>query len=278
MISFPWEKTLNNIDLITLFHKVRKRIATQGLLPFLYDLANLINFPPNGFPRYGVDKFMQEIAGEVTAGVLVLDAGAGHRPYRNLFRHTVYESCDYLPVLEEVGGDTGVDHTFFCDLENIPRPENTYDVIICNQVLEHLKIPAKAIAEFHRVLKPGGVLYLTAPQCFGIHMAPHNYFNFLDSGLKFLLTKAGFQGVTIRSLGGTFWLLGKVTEKAYGCLIEKIRPGLRGLYLPFHLLVRLNLFFFFFILFFLDGLDREKGWTLNYGCSGYKPRGADGPN
>jgi SAM-dependent methyltransferase len=219
---------------------------------------------------------MENVSGEVAPGALLLDAGAGHRPYRHLLRHTDYQSCDFLPVLEEVGGNTGIDHTFYCDLENIPKADTTYDVIICNQVLEHMKRPGRAISEFHRVLKPGGQLYVTVPQCFGVHMSPYNYFNFLDGGLRFLFEEAGFRVAFIEPLGGIFWLLGKVTEKAYGCLFPYIRPTLRGLFFPLHLCIRVLLFVFFFVLFHLDRFDREKGWTLNYGCCCIKPSREDG--
>ena len=246
------------------------------MIYFLYEISGMITYPRNGFPRYGVDRFMEGVAREVAPGAFLLDAGAGHRPYRALLYHTDYQSCDFLPVLEEVGGDTGIDHTFYCDLENIPKADTTYNVIICNQVLEHMKRPGQAIAEFYRVLKPGGQLYVTVPQCFGVHMSPYNYFNFLDGGLRFLFEEAGFRVVSIEPMGGIFWLLGKVTEKAYGCLLTCVRPSFWGLFLPFHLFVRLLLGIFFFILFHLDRLDRERGWTLGYGCRCVKPVPEDG--
>jgi SAM-dependent methyltransferase len=255
----------------SLFGKIKRRVAAHGLMYFLYELAGLINYPRNGFTRYGVDRFMEGIAGEVASGALLLDAGAGHRPYRALFRHTRYQSCDFIPVLEEVGGNTDIDHTFFCDLEQIPKNDNTYDAIVCSQVLEHVKRPDKVIKEFYRILKPSGQLFLTIPQCFGVHMPPHNYFNFLDAGIRFLVEEAGFWVVIIQPLGGIFWLLGKITEKAYGCLLAPISPPFRAVFFPLHLCFRLVICFFFFIVFYLDWLDREKGWTLNYGCSCIKP-------
>jgi len=100
---------------------VRRRIAREGLTEFLYAIAGRIDFPRNGFPRYGVDEFIKTASREVAAGALILDAGAGHRPYKGLFDHAEYQSCDYMPVLEETGSDTGVLHTFYCDLENIPN-------------------------------------------------------------------------------------------------------------------------------------------------------------
>jgi len=63
-------------------------------------------------------------------------------------------------------------HNFICSLDNIPKPNNSYGVIINTQVLEHVAEPQKVITEFYRILKPKGKLFLTAPQGWGIHGEP----------------------------------------------------------------------------------------------------------
>tara|TARA_B100000401_G_C52759452_1_gene697391 strand:- start:767 stop:1210 length:444 start_codon:yes stop_codon:yes gene_type:complete len=42
------------------------------------------------------------------------------------------------------------------DVHNIPFPENTFDVVICNHVLEHVDDSDVVMKEFYRVMKPGG--------------------------------------------------------------------------------------------------------------------------
>jgi SAM-dependent methyltransferase len=258
-------------EIRNLFKKIRKGIAREGLANFLYSISGRIDYPCNGFPRYGVDEFMRNISSGVAVGAIVLDAGAGPRPYKELFDHARYQSCDFLPVLEETGGNAALVHTFYCDLASIPKDEGTYDTIICNQVLEHVRSPEKVIVEFYRILKPGGTLFLTAPQCFGIHMEPYNYFNFTRYGLGALFTDAGFHVLSIEPLGGIFWLLGKVLQKSYETFLGRIGLPWRSLFLPFHLLIRLFFLLPSFVLFHLDKLDTEKGWTLNYGCCCEKP-------
>jgi SAM-dependent methyltransferase len=49
------------------------------------------------------------------------------------------------------------------DITNIEYPEETFDVIICNHVLEHIIDDGKAMGEFKRVLKSGGVLIIMVP-------------------------------------------------------------------------------------------------------------------
>ena len=46
--------------------------------------------------------------------------------------------------------------------EDLPFTSSTFDVVICLDVLEHVQQPEKLLAEASRVLKQGGLLYLTA--------------------------------------------------------------------------------------------------------------------
>lgn len=52
------------------------------------------------------------------------------------------------------------------DVQCNPFPDNEFDAIICNHVLEHVPDDSKALAEFYRVMKPGG---------FGIFQVPIDY-------------------------------------------------------------------------------------------------------
>lgn len=52
------------------------------------------------------------------------------------------------------------------DIQDIPFDENTFDVIMCNHVLEHVDDDRKAMDEFYRVMKPGG---------WGIFQVPVDY-------------------------------------------------------------------------------------------------------
>jgi len=49
------------------------------------------------------------------------------------------------------------------DIHQIPFNENSFDVVLCNHVLEHVENDIKAMTEIHRVLKPDGFAILQVP-------------------------------------------------------------------------------------------------------------------
>jgi SAM-dependent methyltransferase len=49
------------------------------------------------------------------------------------------------------------------DLHDVPFDDNTYDVVICNHVMEHVDDDQKCMSELYRVLKPGGWAIMQVP-------------------------------------------------------------------------------------------------------------------
>ncbi|WP_197091144.1 class I SAM-dependent methyltransferase [Ancylomarina euxinus] len=84
--------------------------------------------------------------------------------------HIAPEQCFYkrFRALENLDYTTGdlespIADVHF-DVQAIPFSDETYDVVICNHVLEHVDDDAKAMSEIYRILKPGGFAILQVPQ------------------------------------------------------------------------------------------------------------------
>ncbi len=49
------------------------------------------------------------------------------------------------------------------DITDIQYPDNSFDIVLCNHVLEHIRDDHKAMSELYRVMKPGGWAVLQTP-------------------------------------------------------------------------------------------------------------------
>ncbi len=116
------------------------------------------------------------------AGIRLLDAGAGELRNKKNCTHLNYVSqdfCQYEGQGNRAGLQTGSWDTsqidIVCDIVDIPEPNASFDAILCSEVFEHLPAPHLALSEFIRLLKPGGILILTAPFSSLVHFAPYHY-------------------------------------------------------------------------------------------------------
>lgn len=128
--------------------------------------------------------WLEKTIAELPTGLRILDAGAGELKNKKYCSHLSYVSqdfCQYHGVgnglhegLQTQVWDTS-DIDIVSDITAIPSPDASFDVILCSEVLEHLPEPTHALDEFTRLLKPGGVVILTAPYSSNVHMAPYHY-------------------------------------------------------------------------------------------------------
>ena len=131
----------------------------------------------------------------------LLDVGAGSIPYRSLMVDgLVYETLD----LEERGQAL----TYVADAQHMDAvPSQTYDYVLCSEVLEHVADPHAALAEIARVLKPGGNAVITVPHLSRLHEVPNDFTRWTAWGLREMLDSHGFQVGEISPTGGLFTFL-----------------------------------------------------------------------
>jgi SAM-dependent methyltransferase len=178
--------------------------------------------------RAYLHSFLARAGRAVQPAQLVLDAGAGRAPYRGLFSHARYETADFLAVK----GKKYRQPDYVCDLAEIPVDDARFDHVVLTQVLEHLPEPTKVLAELHRVLKPGGILWLTAPLFYAEHERPHDFFRYTQFGLRHILETAGFEVLEIDWMEGYLGTLSyqaRMMSKALPASPHDYGGGLTGL-------------------------------------------------
>jgi SAM-dependent methyltransferase len=86
-----------------------------------------------------------------------------------------------------------------------PTPQDQYDVVICEQVLEHVIDPFGAAENLRALCRPGGHVVVTTPFLVRVHELPmfgmKDYWRFTPRGMTVLLERAGFEVLEVGSWG-----------------------------------------------------------------------------
>jgi SAM-dependent methyltransferase len=171
--------------------------------------------------RVTLDRF---IAAHASSG-RTLDIGAQNSPYAALFPNRI--ALDIKP---------GRGVAVIGDAQALGIGSETFDAIVCTEVLEHLPEPRRAIDEMFRVLRPGGSLLLTTRFLFPIHDAPHDYFRYTKYGLRHLLRQ--FEIVELEEETDAVGTLAVLTQRL-GMQAETLRwTPLRAAWLVAALIMR----------------------------------------
>jgi SAM-dependent methyltransferase len=118
------------------------------------------------------------------AGSRVVDYGCADAPYRELLPSNV----EYLGA--DLAGNDVADIVLLPD-GSLPLPDDSADLMLSTQVLEHVADPVGYLAECARVLKPHGSLVLTTHGIMYLHRDPEDYWRWTCDGLARIVTQAG---------------------------------------------------------------------------------------
>ena len=119
-------------------------------------------------------------------GGTVVDVGSQdiNGTYRGLFG----PSWKYIGVDQVKGKNVDIVMT---SEYSIPLSEESSDVVISGQTIEHCRNPFKLVSEMARILKPQGTMILIAPFKWSVHRYPIDCWRFLPDGMKCLFDNAG---------------------------------------------------------------------------------------
>lgn len=141
---------------------------------------------------YHVDAAHALVVDQLPAGTRVLEIGCGggqsRRWYVGRGHHYVGTDISKTRVhdwLQEHGGPD-----LLCDAHFLPFADESFDLVYCAAVFEHLACPVLAAQEVLRVLKPGGLFLGNASFLEPWH--DNSYFHFSPLGAVEMLTAAGF--------------------------------------------------------------------------------------
>lgn len=132
----------------------------------------------------------------------VLDSGCGSMPYKKIIlSNDKVESYIGLDIESGLNYEN-VKADFLWDGTTMPFDNESFDVVVSTEVLEHVPSPDEYLLEIKRVLKPGGIFFFTVPFLMSLHEIPHDYYRYTPYALERIFKKAGFKIIEIKAMGG----------------------------------------------------------------------------
>lgn len=131
---------------------------------------------------FDIEKRYDEFYNLFPANSKMLIVGAGEKIdyYKNKFP-------DCKVITSDVHNQFKPDYVF--DGHFIPFSDNSFDIVLAAQVIEHTINPWKFCLELQRVTKVGGLLQIEAPQSFPYHAEPYDFFRFTYTGFRSLFSQ-----------------------------------------------------------------------------------------
>ncbi|MCE9594097.1 MAG: class I SAM-dependent methyltransferase [Planctomycetes bacterium] len=162
-----------------------------------------------------LERAVSEIA--VHARGRLIDVGVAERPWGRHFegRARRYFGLEYPPVADNLSpGIWQAMHRLkgvvdvFGDAGKLPFRDRSWDTVLAIELLEHVRDPDAAMAEFARVIAPDGRLLLTVPFVAARHQLPFDFVRFTPDGIRALVERHGFTVEVIRPRGNSATAVG----------------------------------------------------------------------
>lgn len=159
-------------------------------------------------------QYLNEKISKLPVEAKILDVGAGHGDFADIFEGRHYFSLDIFPYAEV---DLVVDLAQEC-----PFAEGTFDVVVLMNVLEHVYENRELIKNIGKVLRPGGQLIITVPFLLKVHQAPFDFSRYTPYYLTQLAEESGF---LVKNLDGYFDTLYLLNESLGNLWQYSIQPN-----------------------------------------------------
>lgn len=214
--------------------------TSRGLRKAYHRFARRLNYAP--MPG-GEFDFLSAILAEIpNAKILVIGAGERRFP------------CD--ATYTDVAFANGI--SCICDSHDIPYPDNTFDAVIADSVLEHVCDPQRCVAEYTRVLKPRGFVYAVTPFLQPGHLGAYDFTRFTHLGHRRLFRQ--FDEVASGRSGGPVYAAIHLFREQLQCLTD--HHHLKSLLRLIGLLIT-------YPIRYLDPLFSRNAQSYNSACAFY---------
>ena len=197
-----WEAWQNRILGGSLMYHVLKLRVLLDRVYHVLKLRGLLDgaIPSDHSSQVTSEWYVERLLNSSNSIIQVMDLGCGTGNSLDLFRRITPDirwiGLD-IEKSPEVVARTRTDGAFVTyDGIHIPFGDNSFDLIYCNQALEHVRNPENVLREVYRLLRPNGYFVGSTS-----HLEPYHsysFWNYTPYGFSLLIKDAGLQLLEIR--------------------------------------------------------------------------------
>lgn len=146
-------------------------------------IAKRLVSPPKKVTAENVDNLIKLLSkGNDNPRILIVGGGTvgqGMEPF--------YENAQIELVSFDIYASPFVQ--FIADAHQIPLPDESFDAVIVQAVLEHVLAPDKVVSEIYRILKKDGIVYAETPFLQHVHEGAYDFTRYTESGHRYLFRR-----------------------------------------------------------------------------------------
>lgn len=120
-----------------------------------------------------VGKDVKDVVKKMPSGSLIINLGSGAKRIGDGVKNIDIAPSKRVDIV--------------ADARKLSFEDESVDLVIAEQLLEHVSDPQVILKEACRVLRPGGMIYISTPFILGYHSMPGDYYRWTLEGLRELL-------------------------------------------------------------------------------------------
>lgn len=151
-----------------------------------------------------INRSLQEL---IAPPSLVLDIGCGEQPWKYVVEA---EGGSYTGVDVVQNSKKSVD--LLADITKLPVRANTFDIVICSEVLEHIADTADAFMEITRITKPGGYIILTTPFGYPLHEEPFDFVRLTPYNISLQAKRNSLEVIKLKTTGNEIEVIATILD------------------------------------------------------------------
>jgi len=211
------------------YQKVYSAVAGTPPKTNLFHFQHIVAKSLNEFVNLSLNNF------DANTPTKILDVGCGSKPYKSVTKN------EWTWIGLDIEDNPLADIKVATTDKTWDIPSESFDLVLCTEVLEHSKYPESILNEIQRVLKPDGTLILTTPFIYPIHGAPNDFRRFTPHFYQDNLPRFQFQVLKLSGGFGSAIATLILNWIEYQCQKSKAYSTIRSILLPFWLFYSLVL-------------------------------------